>query len=122
MYYYKETEKINMALKIAIIVILIAGFIAGIACGHALRIPSNKALEAMQELSKKYSYNRAYWESYLEETVWTLAGTFTMIGIWLGSVVTAFLLYIKKHQLFMFDTICKSLLTTEKNINSEVLQ
>ncbi|MBR6523451.1 MAG: hypothetical protein IKT39_02430 [Clostridia bacterium] len=101
-------EKLNKIFDVAIIAILIAGVVAGVALGNTLKVPSEKAIEAAEKLTSSFA-NRKYWESYLQEKAWTANCTFAMLGTWVGCLFGAFLLYVKKVQMNMIDEIRLSL-------------
>lgn len=121
----KIKEKVDMGFFAAILIILFVGLMAGIMGGYALRVPTEDALEAIADLSDtssfeyRYEHNTTY--KIAQQKEWSGIGTLTMIGIWFASALAAFLLYVKKLQLMMTDTICYTVQNIENKLNSLAL-
>ena len=105
----EHKTKVMYGFYIAIAVILITGFVAGIICGNSLKAPTEEALEAISDLANpsSYAYRYDYEETYeiAQQRVWTGTSTLAMLGVWCISLLPAFLLYIKKLQVEMMDVI-----------------
>ena len=105
----EHKTKVMYGFYIAIAIILITGFVAGIICGNSLKVPTEEALEAISDLANpsSYAYRYDYEETYeiAQQRVWTGTSTLAMLGVWCISFLPAFLIYIKKLQIEMIDII-----------------
>ncbi|MBQ2968682.1 MAG: hypothetical protein IJE10_11270 [Clostridia bacterium] len=102
-------------LSVAIVFILIIGFVGGIMYGNSLKMPTEYALRAIDDMEriKDEKAGLMYWidDEYevlaevSKETEWTLSCTISMLGVWVVSALIALMLYAKSVQLQIADEI-----------------
>ena len=101
-------------LSVAIVFILIIGFVGGIMYGNSLKMPTEYALRAIDDMERiKDEDEILYWiddeykelEEESKETEWTLSCTISMLGVWVVSALIALMLYAKSVQLQITDEI-----------------
>lgn len=122
-YYFKETEKISKFFMIAIVVVLIVGFFAGIGCGAKLKEPTKDAIEALQNITLYPTLaknNHPEWYETAEETGWTVTGVGLMLSVWASSAIAALLLYGKKHQIELSDMTAGEIKNIEAYVKNVV--
>ena len=100
MFFYQDTERLTKMFKVAIAVVLIAGFIGGIVFGQSMGKTTYVVNQSVEEiLENPMAVNSSATKEF------TFASAMGMLAIWIGSALTAMLLYSKWHQLQMLDDI-----------------
>lgn len=106
--YYEETGRLSLFYKIVIWFLIFFGFFAGIGFGIILKEPSQRALEAMEEIADDPIGSITNYElkEAAEETEWTALGFLAMLSVWITSAIEVLFFYTTKcHMEMMDDTV-----------------
>lgn len=104
--FYVETQRLCTLLEIAIVVILVVGFMGGIGTGVLLRDVSN----AIDDISFSVTENMDISSYDVEESaIWGFESILGMIAVWFSAAFIALLLFALKCHIEMQDATVRFL-------------
>lgn len=106
--YYQETGTISVLFKAIIILTVIIGIVSGIFVGNAFANPTEKAIEAMENIAENSYMSSIYMED-ATETEWGVESVIGMLSTWIFTFIACVLIYEKKCRIEMLDDIARKL-------------
>ena len=111
--FYEETKKISSLFTWAIILTVVIGIVGGFYAGNALSVPTEEAIEAMEEIAEN-PFMASLYSDEAAKTEWKFASVIAMISIWVLTFIACVLLYEKKCKMEILDDVARKLNNIEQ--------